>query len=338
MTDVAARPAEGAAPPGRTGKGIFLKRNEYLAVIAAAGALLCLGPVVLDAYWLKFLSFLFLSLVIACSWNLIGGYCGYFSFGHGVFFGIGAYAIAVAVLKYNVNFYLSLVIGGLSCAVLAFVMSPMLRLKGFNFALTTLALLEAAQVVFRKWSFTRGLKSWDLGWSFPRQVSDSGFYLLCVACLVLALVSHVLFLASRYGFATVAVKEDELMAKGIGINATLCKVAAFVVSAFWTGVAGAIYGPMITYISTQSIFGLSWSVKPIIVSIFGGMGTLLGPILGGIVLIGVDQMLWERFLEYHTLIYGVLLVVIVMFMPDGLVSYGRKALALLRGKEAAHAG
>lgn len=327
----------GVVVPAPAGKGIFLRRNSYLALTAAAGILLSLGPFVLNPYWLKFASFLLLSLVIACSWNLIGGYCGYFSFGHGVFFGIGAYAVAVAFLRYNVDFYLSILIGGCTCALLALVMAPMLRLKGFNFALTTLALLEAVQVIFRKWSFTRGLKGWDLGWSFPRIVSDSGFYLLCVAALVLTVASQVLFLASRYGFATAALKEDELMARGIGINTTLSKVAAFVVSAFWTGVAGAIYGPMITYISTQSIFGLSWSVKPIIVSIFGGMGTLLGPIVGGVVLIGVDQLLWERFLEFHTLIYGVLLVAIVMFMPDGLMSYGRKLRHLLRSKGAANA-
>lgn len=315
---------------GKGKQGIFLNRNRYLLYALAGALFLCLGPVLLDPYWLKFFSFLIISLIIACSWNLIGGYCGYFSFGHGLFFGIGAYAIAVAVLRFNVNPYAGMLLGGLVSAALALVMSPMLRLKGFNFALTTLALLEATQVIFPKWEFTRGMKSWDLGWSFPPFATDTRFYFLLVLVFFLMLVSHIVFLASRIGFAAVALKEDELMARGVGVNTTLTRVCAFVLSAFWVGVTGAIYAPMITYISSQAIFNLSWSVKPIIVSIFGGIGTLAGPIVGGVILVFIDQILWERFLEYHTLIYGVLLVVIVMFLPDGLLSYYDRVASLFR--------
>lgn len=311
-------------------KGIFLNRNRYLLVALAGALALCLGPAFLDSYWLKFVSFLVISLIIACSWNLIGGYCGYFSFGHGLFFGIGAYTIAVAVLRFNVNPYAGMLLGGLVSAALALVMSPMLRLKGFNFALTTLALLEATKVIFPKWEFTRGMKSWDLGWSFPPLMSDTRYYLLLVLVFFLMLASHIVFLSSRLGFATAALKEDELMARGIGVNTMLTRVCAFVLSAFWVGVTGAIYAPMITYISSQAIFSLSWSVKPIIVSIFGGIGTLTGPILGGAILIFIDQLLWERFLEYHTLIYGVLLVAIVMFLPDGLLSHYDRVTSMFR--------
>lgn len=315
-------------------KGIFLNRNRYLQYTLAGALILCLGPAILDSYWLKFLSFLVISLVMASSWNLIGGYCGYFSFGHGLFLGVGAYTIAVAVLRFNVNLFVAMLLGGVVSAALALAMSPMLRLRGFNFALTTLALLEATQVIFRKWELTRGLKSWDLGWSFPPLMSDTGYYLLLVLVFFLTIASHILFLSSRLGFATAALKEDELMARGIGINTTLTRVLALVLSAFWVGVTGAIYAPMITYISSQAIFNLSWSVKPIIVSIFGGIGTLAGPIAGGVILIFIDQILWERFLEYHTLIYGVLLVVIVMFLPDGLLSYYGRVASLFRRRPA----
>jgi len=322
---------------GKGEQGIFLNRDRHLLYALAGSLFLCLGPVLLDPYWLKFFSFLIISLVIACSWNLIGGYCGYFSFGHGLFFGIGAYTIAVAVLRFNVNPYIGMLLGGLVSAALALVMSPMLRLKGFNFALTTLALLEATQVIFPKWEFTRGMKSWDLGWSFPPIATDTRFYLLLVLVFFLMLVSHIVFLASRIGFAAAALKEDELMARGVGVNTTLTRVCAFVLSAFWVGVTGAIYAPMITYISSQAIFSLSWSVKPIIVSIFGGIGTLAGPIVGGVILVFIDQILWERFLEYHTLIYGVLLVVIVMFLPNGLLSHSDRVASLFRRSRPAQA-
>jgi branched-chain amino acid transport system permease protein len=311
-------------------KGIFLNRNRYILYAMAGSAVLFLGPTVLNSYWLKICSFLIVSLIIACSWNLIGGYCGYFSFGHGLFFGIGAYTIAIALLRYNVNFYLCIPLGGLVAAALALAMSPILRLKGFYFTLITLAAVEAAAVIFRKWSFTRGMKSWDVGWSFPRLASDATFYYFLALTFLLMLVSHIAFLASRRGFGTVAIREDDLMARGVGVNVTITRAYTFILSAFWVGVAGAIYAPMITYISPQAIFEISWSVKPIIVTIFGGLGTIVGPILGGGILSLIDQLLWERFLEYHNLIYAVLLIGIVMFLPEGLLSYYGRAAALFR--------
>jgi branched-chain amino acid transport system permease protein len=124
------------------------------------------------------------------------------------------------------------------------------------------------------------------------------------------------------------------MARGVGVNVTITRVYTFILSAFWVGVAGAIYAPMITYISPQAIFDISWSIKPIIVSIFGGIGTIVGPILGGGILSLIDHLLWERFLEYHNLIYAVLLIGIVMFLPEGLLSYYGRARSLFRREEA----
>jgi len=302
-------------------RGIFLNRNRYLLLVIGVGLLLALIPFFTGSYWLKFFSFLIVNIIIGCSWNLIGGFCNYFSFGHGVFFGIGAYAMAIGWIRYQVNFYLAIVIGGICGALIALFISPILRLKGLNFALGTLALLEAVHVIFHKWSFTRGLKIYDDGWKFQPSLGDTAFYYLILLTFVLMLISFILFLSSRFGFATAAFKEDELMAKGIGIHTTVSKVMAFVLSAFWVGIIGAVYAPMISYISTTSIFGLTWSVKPIIVSIFGGLGTLLGPILGGVILNFIDHLLWERFLEFHTLIYGVLLIAIVVFLPNGLMHY-----------------
>lgn len=314
-------------------KGVFLNRNRYILMTLLAGLMLCLCPSLLNTYQVKFLSFLLINIIMACSWNLIGGFCNYFSFGHGVFFGIGAYAFAIAWGRFGIHFYLSLILGGMMSAGVALLISPILRLKGLNFALATLALLEAVRVIFQKWVFTRGLKSYDAGWKFNTTLSDQEFYYLIVLVFILMQISLVGFMASRYGFASAAFKEDELMAKGIGINTTVCKILAFILSAFWVGVIGAIYAPMITYISTQSIFGINWSVKPIVVSIFGGIGSFLGPIFGGIILNVIDHFLWERFLEYHTMIYGILLIAIVLFLPKGLMEYKDRLIRLFQKKK-----
>jgi branched-chain amino acid transport system permease protein len=313
-----------------TEKGIFLNRNRYVIWVLVTAVLLCIGPFLLNTYWLKFFSFMIVSLIIACSWNLIGGYCNYFSFGHGVFFGIGAYAVAIFWVRLQWNFYLCLFLAGLISSVVALVISPLLRLRGLNFALATLAMLEATRVIFQKWSFTRGMKTNDAAWNFPSWLSDTGFYYLVVFSFVFMMISFILFLSSRYGFATMAIRANEFMAKGIGINTTLCRILAFTLSAFWVGIAGGIYGPMISYISTQSIFGVGWSIKPIIISILGGIGTLFGPIIGGVILIFIDQILWERFLELHTLIYGLMLVAIVLFLPNGLIKYRHKVVELFK--------
>jgi len=314
-------------------KGVFINRNRYMLLILLAGFMLCLCPPFLNTYQVKFLSFLLINILIACSWNLIGGFCNYFSFGHGVFFGIGAYAFAIAWVRFGIYFYLSLILGGIMSAGVALLMSPILRLKGLNFALATLALLEAVRIIFQKWGFTRGLKGFDAGWKFPMTLSDQHFFYLIVLVFILMQISLVGFMASRYGFASAAFKEDELMARGIGINTTVCKILAFILSAFWAGVTGAIYAPMITYISTQSIFGINWSIKPIVVSIFGGIGSLLGPIIGGIILNAIDHFLWERFLEYHTLIYGILLIAIVLFLPKGFMDYKDRLTRLFQKKK-----
>lgn len=315
-------------------KGVFLNRNRYMLMILLAGFMLCLCSSLLNTYQLKFFSFLLVNIIIACSWNLIGGFCNYFSFGHGVFFGIGTYAFAIAWVRFGIHFYLSIILGGIISAGVALLISPILRLKGLNFALATLALLEAVRIIFLKWSFTRGLKGYDVGWKFPTTLSDQQFFYLIVLVFILMQISLVGFIASRYGFASAAFKENDLMARGIGINTTVCKILAFILSAFWMGVIGAVYAPMISYVSTQSIFSINWSIKPIIMSIFGGIGSLLGPIIGGIILNAIDHFLWESFLEYHTMIYGILLIAIILFLPKGLMNYKYLLTRLFQKKEA----
>ena len=309
-------------------KGIFINRNKYLMGVVLAGLMLCAFPIVVNPYWLKFISFMLVSLTIACSWNLIGGFCNYFSFGHSVFFGIGAYVIAILYVRYQLNFFFCLFLAGIVSSIIALIISPLLRLKGLNFALATLALLEASRVIFQKWSFTRGVQTNDSGWRFQTELSDGAFFYLILSVFILMHFSFILFLSSRYGFSIAGIKTNEFMAKGLGINTTLCKILAFILSSFWVGVIGAIYAPMISYISTQSIFSITWSIKPIIISILGGIGTLVGPILGGIILIFIDQMLWERFLELHTLIYGAMLILIVIFLPNGIINYRHKVYSL----------
>ena len=178
----------------------------------------------------------------------------------------------------------------------------------------------AIETVARTWSFTRGQQSWDMGWNFPDVGSLHFFYYLLLVLLMLCLLSVVALLSSRVGYALKAIHKDEVVAASVGVPATLYKAIAFVFSAVWPGAIGAAYGPFLVYISPDNVFNLSITLNMILIAIFGGVGTVIGPIMGGVALTLIDQLAWANFLEYHHLIYGLLIVIVISFWPGGLVS------------------
>jgi branched-chain amino acid transport system permease protein len=183
-----------------------------------------------------------------------------------------------------------------------------------------LAAQLGVETVVRTWSFTRGLGSWDMGWNFPDLGSLSFFYYLILGLLGVCLLSTITLLASRVGYALKAIHKDEVVAASVGVPTTRYKAIAFIFSAAWPGVLGAAYGPFLVFISPDNVFALSITLNMILITIFGGIGTVIGPILGGIGLSLIDQLAWANFLEYHHLIYGLLIVLVISFWPGGLVS------------------
>ena len=151
------------------------------------------------------------------------------------------------------------------------------------------------------------------------------FYYLILGLLGLCLLSVVALMASRVGYALKAIHKDEIVAASVGVPATRYKAVAFVFSATWPGVMGAAYGPFLVYISPDNVFNMSITMNMILISIFGGIGTVIGPVLGGLVLSVIDQIAWSNFLDYHHLIYGVIIVAIISFWPGGLLSILQKA-------------
>lgn len=303
-------------PPGLSGQ---------FAWLLAAGVGLALLPLVLDPYWTRFAVFVFINIGLASAWNVIGGFAGYPSFGHSVFFGLGAYTGAILTVRYGLPFWTTLPLAGLAAGIFSLLFMPLFKQRGFYFALSTLAAALAVEAVVRSWTWVRGYKTSDHGWNLPNDMSVIFFYYLGLALLLACLASILVLIASRVGMALRAIHRDEAVAASVGVDCARYKTIAFAFSAVWPGVFGAMYGPFLVYISAETVFDMKITLNMIVYSVFGGVGTFLGPIVGGVLLSAIDQIAWAHFLDYHSMIYGVVIVLIITFSPGGVLSWVRKS-------------
>ena len=280
----------------------------------------------------RLLSLVFMFVALAQAWNVIGGFTGYASFGQVAFFGIGAYTTAVLMNNYRVTFWIAMpaaILAGIFFAVLIGV--PLLRLRGHYFAIATLGFAEGArEVVNNLTPITGG----GVGITIPTfgdqaptaYFGKPGFY---IAFLILAAVSVgvcALLARSRFGYAMVAVHEDEAAAGAVGINTTATKVVAFAISGAIVACAGALYAFQQITFYPQDVFDASITVLMVIMVVIGGSGSVLGPLVGAVGLELLSQYLRVNFDRYNQLIFGAIIVAVVVFFPQGVVNFFRDAL------------
>ena len=285
-----------------------------------------------NPYYLSiFISALILGSV-SLAWNLLAGVCGQVSFGHAAFFGIGAYASALLVMKAGFNPFLAMivaatigVIGGLIIGIPAF------RLRGPYFALSILGFAEVMKLLtLNLTGLTEGSKgifnipslpSIKLGGiTFDFYISRTTNYYLAAALMFAIYLLIYLLRYSNIGLAMSAVRGDEETASGIGVPVFKTKLTALTVSAFCAALAGAFYAHYVHFLNPDSAFDAFWSVMPIVGSLFGGIGTLIGPSIGALVITGLDEFLFKRFFETgHKLFFGLLLTIVIVWAPFGLL-------------------
>lgn len=280
-------------------------------------------PFLVNDYWVRVAVFVLINIGLASAWNIIGGFAGYASFGHGVFFGLGAFVGAIGIVRYGLPLPVVMLAGGLVTGALALLFTPIFKQRGLYFALSSLAVLLIFDNLLQRWSFTRGLRQYDVGWSVQPSLSLDGFYYTFLGLTVVLIGSVILLARSRVGYALHALRRDEVLASSIGIRVLKYKVIAFVFSAAWPGVLGAAFAPFISFVSVQSVLDMKFTLNMILATLFGGAGTVIGPVVGAIALSVIDQITWGNFLEYHRLIFGALIVAITTFAPGGLVSLFR---------------
>lgn len=286
--------------------------------------------------------------IIVCSLNLLTGYMGEFSLGHAGFMSIGAYtsAIVTTLIKNNVEapplllYLTAILVGGIAAGIIGFLVGiPALRLSGDYLCIVTVAVAEIVRVVLSNFGIPAITGSATFGKSFAGIAKVSDYHYVYITMVVCIFIMYC-YIRSRYGRALISIREDRIAAAASGINVTRTKMLTFTISAFFAGVAGAIYAHYITTL-VPTYFNFSKSSEFLAIVILGGSGSLTGSIIAAPVLSALPQLISyvvPAFASYRMLIYAVILVVVMIFKPSGLFG-GRefslpKLFGRIMGKEA----
>lgn len=273
----------------------------------------------------------FMFIALAQGWNLIGGFAGYACFGQVVFFGIGGYTTAVLMTHLRLGFWVTLLAGGVLAALFgALIGLPLLRLRGHYFAIATLGVAEGMrEVVTNIPSLTGGGSGITVPSVGTKAVTsylgNDGFYVLFLLLAALSVLIAGLVARSRFGFALRAINQDEDAAAAVGVNTTRTKVLAFSLAGFISGLVGASYAFQQITIYPERLFDIELTVLMVVMVMLGGSGTVLGPVLGAVVLQFLSEWLRQNYTQVHTLILGAIIILAVVLLPQGIVSYVREA-------------
>lgn len=281
-------------------------------IVAVLAALPWIGNTVLVQFGINVL----LLATLAQGWNIIGGYTGYPSFGNSVFYGLGAYGVGIAMVQYQLPFWVGMLLGlSLGVAFAGLLGLAVLRLKGHYFAICTLGLAFVMTAIVSNLEIAGS----NIGLVLPLLRSEVLFYELALALLVLATLTIFWLSRSRFGLGLIAIRENEEGAAVMGVNTTLYKVLAFMLSAAFTALAGGIYAYYITFIDPTGVFDIGLNVKMIIMAVFGGPGSVLGPVVGAFILSVISEVLATKATGIASMFFGIVIVIAVVFMPRGIV-------------------
>lgn len=254
---------------------------------------------------------------LACSWNVIGGYAGYVSFGNVVFFGIGAYTTTMLWQHaHQQNLVLAVLLAVVIAAGFAALVGlPILRLRGHYFGIATLGIALATAEIIAHFDW------FGAGSGFPiRQLENFSLYYYAMWIVCAVSFGAVLVIArSKFGYGLAAIRENEEAAAVLGVATTRFKVGAWMVSAAMAAAAGAVFAGANGFIDAPTAFALDDNVFPIVMALLGGVGTVAGPFVGALVLTAINETLWSHFPQVHTLFFGAVIVIVVLFLPRGLL-------------------
>jgi branched-chain amino acid transport system permease protein len=302
-----------------------MKRLPYLLfavwVVALASA-----PFLASNYIVKIATFLAMYAALALSWNFIGGYAGYPSFSTAAFFGLGAYSGALmqnAGLGVGVAWVGGAVVTTAFAALLGF---AILRMRGHYFAIASIALVEVLMLVASTWAGLTGggeglnVKIMPGGPDYIGRV----FLYTMLAIMIAAFIATVLVDRGRLGFGLRCIQQNEDAADMVGVDVTRYKTAAFALSAVFCGAIGAAYASWVAYISPVDSFSILMTLKVPVMVLLGGPGTVFGPVIGSAVFVLMEETIWAKFLDYHQAILGIVIVLLIFFLPGGLLRLFRQ--------------
>ena len=298
------------------------RRGRSVAALALAGiALFALLPLVAEPYALGIGLSLLMWIALAESWAMFSGLSGYISLGHAVFYGVGAYA--TVLLWQVVPLWLAIPLSGVAAGLLAVCLGwPCLRVRGPYFVILTLGVSEFVKYIVISTEAALGRQGRLL-------IGTPSLTVLFEAMLVLAVISMIVLYvvrSSKLGAGLLAIREDEVAAEAVGVNATALKLLAFTLSALIPGMVGGLMILRSTYFEPLQAFSPTTSFTIVTIAILGGTDEVPGPVLGAVLLVLMSELLWARAPEVYMIILGVLLVAFVLFLPEGLLGRAQRLL------------
>jgi branched-chain amino acid transport system permease protein len=297
-------------------------RARTLILFGAALVVLAAFPLVHDNfYWHNLITLTFLSITAACAWNWLGGLLGQVSFGHAAMVGVGGFVSAKLQIDGHVPMLLAWASGGVIAGLFALVWGhPTLRLRGPYFSIATIGVGEATRLICTYWSWLTGGSS---GTSIPVHADlKHQLYWYGLALAALALAASFALRRSPLGLSLLAIKSDVDAAGDVGVSSTRLQDLVLFLSGLTMGICGGFYGSFFSYIEPGDMFGFERSISYVLMGVIGGIGTIAGPALGAVVFVLLQQLLIANYSQLYLGIYGLFLLLVILFEPLGLVGLG----------------
>lgn len=303
---------------------------KQISVTGITLLLLLLFPLVItQTYLIHVMILVFMFGMLGVAWNIMGGYAGMFSFGQAAFFGIGAYTSSFLLVTFHVNPWIGLMAGGVVAALMAAAIGyPCSNLRGHYFAIATIAFGEIVRIHFNNWKLVNAAEGITIPMmdeslaNFMFHSSKLPYYYIMLVFLLLALVICYFVANSKMGYYFRAIKESHDVAEVLGVNVVRYRLIAIMVSAFLSAMAGTFYAQYILYIDPESVMLLAISVQIVLISMLGGAGTIMGPVIGAAILIPIAELtrIWlgHKGTGVDMLIYGFLITLISVYQPQGI--------------------
>ena len=313
-----------------------MKRAAVALTWLMIAAALVLLPVTSGNYPLRLATIGFMYVGLASSWNVIGGFAGYPSFATAAFFGLGAYAGAIVKPGSVVPLPLAWLVGALAAGLFAFGLGlAILKLRGHYFAVASLVMASVLREIVNGWT---ALTGGGMGLNLPVPAAQSLtataqlYYAAMLAAALLTVAAAFAVSRSRLGWALRCIAQNEDAAVVLGIDTRQAKIAALVISALSAGLTGAIYATWTGYIDPADAFDDMRSINPIVMAFLGGAGTVSGPVAGAVIFLLLEEFVWRNALEFHSGILGIVIVLLLVFLPGGLGSLRQTSAWVWRGK------
>jgi len=308
------------------------RNSTNLFAILILGVMLALLPLVVrKEYMISIFINIFLYAYLGQCWSILGGYAGFLSLGHTVFFGVGAYTSSILLCSFGINPWLGMICGAVLSMAVGLVISYLsfrYGLRGIYFAMITLAFGVIFRVVFTNSEFLGGAQGILIPLTRPSLANFQfdgklGFFYIGLGLVLLSLVITWSISGRKFGYNLLAIKDNEKAAEALGIHTNRYKLLATCLSASLTALGGSFYAQYLMYISPETVFSLNLSIEIVLVAIVGGMGTLFGPVLGAFVLIPIGELtrafLKEGAMGMHVIVYGLILIIFCLLLPNGLI-------------------